>query len=68
MTKTKLKTNNGTWWSGFDYTYEDNKLKSIKIKLTENQDQSTTLGKVEAKEVIKIAQKYCGTELEAVLI
>jgi hypothetical protein len=68
MTKTRLKTTNGAWWAGFNWGKVEGLCRPVEVRLVEKEADGIILGKVEAREVIKTAKHFCGTELQEVLI
>lgn len=67
MTKTKLRTQNGKWFKGFNFHFNRNQFEGADIKLSENESEAFVCGKSEAKEKIKTARIHCGVELIEVI-
>ena len=67
MTKTKMKTTDGKWFKSFTDHFDGKFFKGCTINLTEKESDTPIFGKVEAKEVAKIARKWCGVELIEVI-
>ena len=67
MTKTKLRTQNGKWFKGFDFHFNGNQFEGADIRLSENESEAAVCGKTEAMEKIKTARIHCGVELVEVV-
>ena len=63
MTRTILKTRNNEYLERTEFIFNEGKFTSVNVILTEEKSKALIVGKIEAKERIKVAKKYGNVEL-----